>query len=517
MRAVSSSLVIAIGVGLAAGAGAQPAPREAAPPAGGAPPAPPALSSAGGGPPAALAALLARTDAVAREVARIRGLPLRRPIPNEVVDRDELRRRLLAIAAEDKAKAATAAEGLALARWGLIPLATDYEALMIELLTEQIAGYYDPETKRLTISQSAGDDAEWAELVLAHEIGHGLQDQAFDLEKFEDVPDTEGDARVARRALVEGDGVALMLEVMLARRGAKVPWGNPQVAAAIEKAMVTPGTGGIDRAPLAIREAMIFPYRAGFGFVAALRRQRPWSAVDAAFARPPRSTEQILHPERYLADDRPVPVQIDALPALRGFARAHETVWGELGFQIFLRSHGVDAAVAAQAAAGWGGDRAVVLARELGAAGVPAGAAAGAAAGEGARPLDRRPQRAAGVSRSEWDTEVDAIEAEEAAVKALDASIPGAVVEHGPGRTRWLGVDGAVAWVERRGRSLAIVVGAPAWAAGPLAAEVWTRSRAGAPPHGGPRAPARQPPARQAPARQAPARQPSAPSAPRNR
>jgi hypothetical protein len=103
-------------------------------------------------------------------------------------------------------------------------------------------------------------------------------------------------------------------------------------------------------------------------------------------------------------------------------------------------------------------------------------------------------QRATGVSRSEWDSEPDAIEAEEAAVKALDASIPGAVVEHGPARTRWLGVDGAVSWIERRGRSLVIVVGAPVWAAGPLAAEVWTAARAGAPPKAPPaKQPARQP------------------------
>src|SRR5262245_53134143 len=242
----------------------------------------------------ALAALLARTNAVAREVAAIRGLPLKRAIPNEVVDRDELRKRLLAMAAEDKTKAETAAEGLALARWGMIPLATDYETLLVDLLTEQIAGYYDPDTKKLTISKTAGDDPQWAELVLAHELDHGLQDQAFDLKKFEDLPDTEGDASAARRALVEGDGIALMLEVMLSRNGTGVPWSNPQVTDAIEKSMATPGNGdGLDRAPLAIREAMIFPYRAGFTFVAALRRRQPWSAVDAAYARPPRSTEQI--------------------------------------------------------------------------------------------------------------------------------------------------------------------------------------------------------------------------------
>src|SRR6185295_9468128 len=120
--------------------------------------------------PDALTRLLARTDAVAREVARVRGLPLKKAIPNEVVDRDELRKRLVAMAAEDKTRAETAAEGLALARWGLIPLATDYETLLVDLLTEQIAGYYDPDTKKLTISKTAGDDPQWAELVLAHEL-----------------------------------------------------------------------------------------------------------------------------------------------------------------------------------------------------------------------------------------------------------------------------------------------------------------------------------------------------------
>src|SRR6185436_3701598 len=116
---------------------------------------------------------------------------------------------------------------------------------------------------------------------------------------------------------------------------------------------------------------------------------------------------------------------------------------------------GVDAAAAEQAAAGWGGDRAMVLTRGG----------------------DRRPGRAAGLSRSEWDSEPDAIEAEEAAVKALDEHIPGAVVEHGATRTRWFGIDGTVSWVERRGPSMVMVIGAPAWAATALATEAWTATR----------------------------------------
>jgi hypothetical protein len=401
-----------------------------------------------------LAALLRRTDAVAREVARVRGLPLKRPIPNEVVGRDELRARLQKMAADDKTAADSAAEGFALERWGMIPPGTDYEAMLLELLTEQIAGYYDPDAKKLTISSSAGDDPAWAEMVLAHELDHGLQDQAFDLHRFEDLPATEGDAAAARRALVEGDGIGLMIEVMVTRRRAKLDWASPVIAAAIENAMAVPGTGGdrIDQAPLAIREAMLFPYRAGFGFVAALRRRQPWSAVDAAFARPPKSTEQILHPERYLADDPPVPIEARAPAALPGFAIVHSTVWGELGFGLWLRSHGVDERGAADAAAGWGGDRVIVLARS----------------GE------RRAAQAVGIARTEWDSEADAIEAAEAAGKALAEAVVGGTVDRTATRMRLFGVDGTVSWIERKGPSLAIVVGAPAWSADALAAEVWT-------------------------------------------
>src|ERR1043166_6776105 len=189
-----------------------------------------------------LAALLRRTDGVAREVARVRGLPLKQAIPNEVVDRDELRARLLKMAAEDKTAEESAAEGFALERWGMIPPGTNYERLLVDLLTDQVAGYYDPDTKKLTISKSAGDDPSWAEMVLAHEIDHGLQDQSFDLHAFEDLPASEGDAAVARHALVEGDGIALMLEVMLVRAHSKVDWANPEFVPLIEKSMAA-GSG----------------------------------------------------------------------------------------------------------------------------------------------------------------------------------------------------------------------------------------------------------------------------------
>jgi hypothetical protein len=399
-----------------------------------------------------LAALLARTDTIAKQVAKLRGLPLKKKIEQEVVDREELRARLMKLAAEQKTQTETRLEGLALARWGMIPLDTDYLQLMIDLLTDQIAGYYDPETKKLTISKSAGADLDWAEMVLAHELDHALQDQTYDLDKFEDVPDTEGDAALARKALVEGDGVVLMIELMLSRKHVPPPWRDPSIARELELAMALPSGDLLDKAPLAVREALLFPYRAGFTFVAALRRKQPWSAVDAAYKRPPRSSEQILHPEKYKDDEKPIAVEIKVPAALADYQIAHSTVWGEVGFSVFARSHGLDDHAGTLAADGWGGDRVLTLTKQG----------------------DLKPEHAIGIARFEWDEEADAIEAHQAAVRALDAAIVGATAEHGENRTRWLAVDGTASVVERRGTSIVIAHGVPVRLLDAVQAELWT-------------------------------------------
>ncbi len=401
---------------------------------------------------ASLRALLARTDAVAQEVSKVRGLPLRHAIPNEVVDKAELHARLVKMAGEQKTKDETAAEGLALTRWGMLPPGTDYLGLMVDLMTDQIAGYYDPDSKKLTVSKSAGDDPQWAEMVLAHELDHGLQDQAFNLHTFEDLPDGEGDAALARHALVEGDGIALMLEVLLERQHVAPPWANPRIADQLVTAMSAPTGDSLDKAPLAVREVMLFPYRDGFAFVAALRQHRPWSAVDKAFKRPPRSTEQILHPEKYLADEKPIPVTATALPSLPDLAIVHQDVWGELGFELFLRAHGVNEQIAREAAAGWGGDRAVVY----------------------GKPGDGKSEHAVALVRLAWDSEADAIEAHDAAVRAIDQTVPGATLVHDDLQTRWLALDGTVSYVERRGTSLVIGLGIPARLADAVIGDAWT-------------------------------------------
>ncbi len=392
-------------------------------------------------------ALLARTDVIAAKVAAVRGLALKRPIAKGVVDDVQLRARILARMDEDTPPARRAVEAAVAKRWGLVPWATDLDALVIDLLTEQIAGFYDPREGKLYIASSHTSDPAWADMVMAHEIDHALQDQHFDLERWMKAVEDDADASAARSAVIEGDGVALMIEYSLAEQGLPPPWGEAMVVRTMIAAMdtsVSSSEGGsqlFDRAPLALREAMIFPYQAGVGFVAALRRTQPWKRVDELFTkRPPVSTEQILHPELYLADERPDAIAPRPPAAATGLVQLHAATWGEAGWGTFLRSHGVAPATASSAAAGWGGDRVVLV-----------GTADGAAS----------PERTTALALLTWDTEADALEAWDALGKALEAMVIGVALVADDHQHRWLGADGRITTAERRGDRIAIVVAAP--------------------------------------------------------
>jgi len=402
--------------------------------------------------------LIARTDEIAKEVSKLRGLKIKQPIQRDVMDLDGLRKRLLTRFGEEYTPEQMAAEQLSLERWGLVPHGLDVHDVLLDVLTEQIAGFYDPEDRTLYIaSRPAGTsdaDLGWADMLMAHEIVHALQDQHFDLDKLTDLPRTEADAQLARQALVEGDGVVAMVELVLARQGIAPPWGMDDAVAMMMKTMqasTDEGQDQLSRAPLVVRDLLMFPYAAGMRFVATLRARHPWKRVDQVFKDPPASTEQILHPELYLAKELPHRVAAKAPAALAGWTVVDDTVWGEAGWSVLLRQHGVQLDRASAAAAGWGGDRVVVY----------------------AAPGHAAPRDAVGVGLTSWDADLDAMEFEEAAIDAIDTLVTGLVIEQSKTRTVWLGVDARVSIVERRDDEVLVVVGAPLAAQTHIADDVW--------------------------------------------
>lgn len=405
--------------------------------------------------------VVARGDEIGKKVSKLRGLKIKKPLAMGVMSEAELRTRILARLDEDSPPAERAAEAAMVKRWGVVAWDLDLDQLTVDLLTEQIAGFYDPREKKLYVADKPEGGEAWADMLMAHEIVHALQDQHFDLEAWMKEVEDDGDASAARSALVEGDGVALMLEYTLAEKGVPPPWSNPEVIKLLTGSM-DPTSGGdlLARSPLAIRQGLMFPYVRGLEFVAYLRRTQPWAKIDAAFRRPPRSTEQILHPELYLADEKPHAIT-PVVPS--GYTEVHRAVWGEVGWSMFYETHGLTPRVAMSAAAGWGGDRVLLVAR----AGDPGAVAS--------------PERTTGLALLTYDTALDATEAWDAMTRALDAMVIGTEIATSSDHHRWLDAMGRITVAERRGAAIAIVTGAtvPGWRG--LLDGVWQWKVIGAP------------------------------------
>ncbi len=275
------------------------------------------------------AAVVAATEEVLRETSELRELKVLRPVRSGAQSRPEIERMIMRNLDEESSPAEMRASELALKKLGLVPAHFEYRSFIINLLTEQVAGYYDPKQQQFYL-------ADWIDLdgqkpVMAHELTHALQDQHFNLRRFENWPKGDGDRELAIHALIEGDATLAMYAYV--RR-------NPLSAIALARAMGMDegGSQRIDSAPRALRESLMFPYERGLTFVEQLYGRGGWSRVSQAFTDLPQSTEQILHVEKYLAREKPVKVELPDLSARlgRGWKQTDADVNGEWGLYLIL-------------------------------------------------------------------------------------------------------------------------------------------------------------------------------------
>lgn len=438
------------------------------------------------------AALLGIADEITRQVAAMRGLPQKAQFQRGVLSRAEIVQKLHERMAKEYSKEEVRIESAVLRRLGLLPEGVDYEQTLLDLLGEQVAGFYDPYATTLYI-------ADWLPLemqrpALAHEIEHALQDQHFDLKKFSQAFKDDGDRQLARSSIVEGDGTALMLEYTTRDSGHSAAQIAEEVAR-LGKQMMQLSMGAtpiFQKAPPALRETLVFPYTSGLEFVTARRLGAAgaqggtpsWKRVDDLFRDPPDSTEQILHPEKYEVRERPVRITAAPLTSLAPRKEARRDVMGELIWRLWFDSQ-LSVAQATDAAAGWGGDRLVAY--------------------EG--PGDALP---AVINLSAWDSDADANEAEAAARKVLmilaGQKEPSGSSSSSSGHSSSVGPaglfreKGGVSFgLVRRGRLLLIVAGIPKGTEARVTDEVFGTFKVEWPP------PAAPPPPAAAPAAPAPA------------
>ncbi len=261
------------------------------------------------------AAIVAATTEVLKETSEIRELPILRPVKSGAQSRTEIERMLINNLNEQISAAEMHATEVSFRKFGLSPSDFQYRPFIIKLLTEQVAGYYDPKGREFHL-------ADWLELegqkpVMAHELTHALQDQHFNLRRFEKWPHGDSDAELAVHALIEGDATLAMTLYM-----AK----NPLVALAFSRSLTTGvATEQFNQAPRAIRESLIFPYMQGMEWATQLYRRGGWTMVSNAFTRLPLSSEQIIHPEKYFNYERPIKI---ALPDVTNLLNAGKTADG---------------------------------------------------------------------------------------------------------------------------------------------------------------------------------------------
>ena len=291
------------------------------------------------------------------EVIALRGLPAKQRLVPTILDEAQVRVRLEAQFRAENPPAEIAASQATRIAMGLLPPGTSLENLYVNLLGSQVAGYYDPATKQIYVVARNGTIGAVEKVTFAHEFTHALQDQNFGLKGIQTDAIGQGDRSLAHLALIEGDASLLMTQWLTrhldAAGMAEILAGDPAAQAQL------------DAAPPFLRDALEFPYLQGVLFVNSIWAQAGWEAVDRAFGRLPDSTEQVLHADKYAADEQPVAVPLDVAAIAgqlgAGWKATPADTLGEFQIGSWLRARGVTGAGGAAsgdtAAAGWGGDR----------------------------------------------------------------------------------------------------------------------------------------------------------------
>jgi hypothetical protein len=299
---------------------------------------------------------------------------------------------------------------------------------VLDSAAQQTAGFYTPYEKTLYLVAESVNMFASEEIVYAHEYTHALQDQHFDLNRFLDGT-LNADQAIAARALIEGDATLVMGAYQYSEITASELEYMAYRASLVERNV-------IDAVSPSLSVLTFFPYLQGSYFVYSLWEDGGfrWDTVNAAYSDPPTSSEQVMHPEKYLVRDAPQPVTLpDLAPALGGtWHEIEQDVLGEIGLLAWLLDH-LDWSAASEAAAGWDGDRYALWSD-----------------GEGAHVL---------VVRSAWDAPGDAAQFFETFTEYLTRralGVPRLAVNE-PGRRVWE-YEGRATFLARAGDQVLIIL-----------------------------------------------------------
>ncbi len=284
--------------------------------------------------------LFTQIDPILQGLSEITGWKVKRKVPADYISKAKLEEFIHRRIKEAVKPEEIRVESLALKMFGFIPEEYDLKQAIVELMTEQAAAFYDYDRKKLFITES---DTSFLEkrAALVHELAHALADQSFPLGRFMHKGATSDDAATAREAVVEGQATWLMWAYV-----SKLGGGEAKVSQMVLDSMKGAATSSVssqypvfEKAPLYLRESLIFPYADGLEFSNAVIEKLGKAGFSEVFQRPPVSTQQIIHPDQYLAKREPTHPRAPEPARPRGYRKLTEGSVGELDFRILFNQY----------------------------------------------------------------------------------------------------------------------------------------------------------------------------------
>jgi len=260
-----------------------------------------------------------------------------------------------------------------LKKLGLLPRDFNLRQYMLDLYKEQVEGWYDAHNKTVYLLDWVDPDLQ--KPVMAHELVHALQDQSFGLEKWLNIAkDSHDDAqqmildeqRAARQSIVEGQAMIVLFDYELASAGQTVESAPDLVDNMRASLFDDESTPIYSKAPIYLREAMLFPYSYGTDFaIAVLKTKGKQAAFAGVFQNPPLDTRQVMEPATYFAAEPQPRINVAPLEKLLGpdWRREDFSGIGEIDLRVILRQWG-GKEVAARLAPAWRGGYYMALANQ---------------------------------------------------------------------------------------------------------------------------------------------------------
>src|ERR1700678_2931580 len=278
-------------------------------------------------------------DEVLQQMSKLLDLPIKEPLKKSLRSKQEVRDYLVREEKEDRTDKERYSDDKTLEAFGLIPKGFPLNKFMIDVLTDQVAGLYDPKAKEFYIADWIPIDEQKS--VMSHELTHALEDQSFHIDPWIKAARPNDDAELARQSVSEGSALAAMVDYQMLDQKVGVR-DLPDVSLLIRAGAVSEMDKDpkLSKAPAFIRDELLFPYLAGTGFSQQfLKAHSGWKDLHLIFENPPVSTQQIIHPDLYLSNVKPETV---TLPDWKGLAPEdwkllEENVLGEFGLGEVLK------------------------------------------------------------------------------------------------------------------------------------------------------------------------------------